>query len=269
MRRAVLGAAAILSAIVLGAPAWAITFGQPDGGRHPYVGALMAAFEQDGEETVAQICTGTLLPGGVFLTAGHCVSGLDEFLPPGYELGVSFAEDVSELEADDLIGVTSTHAHPAFGGGGANPGAVDVGVAVLETVPAIQPAALAPVGLVDSLDLRHQWFTPVGYGVAREDKRTGPHSLFWDGLRRFATQTGTQANASWLKLSMNPSTGDGGTCFGDSGGPHVLGAGATETKLVVSVTSWGERWCRATDWTARVDTRTVHDFVAAHTPSGG
>ena len=26
---------------------------------------------------------------------------------------------------------------------------------------------------------------------------------------------------------MNPATGNGGTCYGDSGGPNFLGAGAT------------------------------------------
>jgi hypothetical protein len=43
---------------------------------------------------------------------------------------------------------------------------------------------------------------------------------------------------SWLKLSMNPSTGSGGTCFGDSGGPHVLGT----TDIVVSLTVTGDRF---------------------------
>ena len=33
---------------------------------------------------------------------------------------------------------------------------------------------------------------------------------------------------------MNPAHGDGGTCYGDSGGPNFLGAGATETNIVAA-----------------------------------
>jgi hypothetical protein len=51
-------------------------------------------------------------------------------------------------------------------------------------------------------------------------------------------------------MSMNPSTGSGGTCYGDSGGPHFL----RDSKVVVSVTVTGDRWCRATDKTYRLDT---------------
>jgi hypothetical protein len=48
----------------------------------------------------------------------------------------------------------------------------------------------------------------------RETKKKGPHSLFFDGQRRFADQGFRSLTKSWLNLSMNPSTGSGGTCFG-------------------------------------------------------
>jgi hypothetical protein len=57
---------------------------------------------------------------------------------------------------------------------------------------------------------------------------------------------------------MNPSTGDGGTCYGDSGGPHFLGT------TVVSVTVTGDRYCRATDKTYRVDTPTARSFLGLY-----
>ncbi len=63
---------------------------------------------------------------------------------------------------------------------------------------------------------------------------------------------------------MNPSTGNGGTCSGDSGGPHFLGAGAGETDIIVSVTSWGDTYCRSTDWTARVDTQAALNFIGQY-----
>jgi hypothetical protein len=49
-----------------------------------------------------------------------------------------------------------------------------------------------------------------------------------------------------------PSTGSGGTCYGDSGGPHFLGG--VESNLIVSITVTGDAMCRATDKTYRLDT---------------
>ena len=60
---------------------------------------------------------------------------------------------------------------------------------------------------------------------------------------------------------MNPSSGSGGTCFGDSGGPHFLGAGVSETRIVLAVTVTGDRYCRATDKTYRVDTPQARSFL--------
>ena len=40
----------------------------------------------------------------------------------------------------------------------------------------------------------------------------------------YALQSALNLEKAWLLLSMNPSTGSGGTCYGDSGGPHFLGA---------------------------------------------
>ena len=55
---------------------------------------------------------------------------------------------------------------------------------------------------------------------------------------------------------MNQATGDGGTCYGDSGGPHFL------ADVVVSLTVTGDRWCKASDKTYRVDTQVARDFLA-------
>ena len=58
---------------------------------------------------------------------------------------------------------------------------------------------------------------------------------------------------------MNPSTGDAGGCFGDSGGPHFLGG--TQSNLIVSITVTGDSVCRATDKTYRLDTPSARDFL--------
>ena len=61
-------------------------------------------------------------------------------------------------------------------------------------------------------------------------------------------------NPSWLRISMNPARGNGGTCYGDSGGPNFLGAGGSETNVVAAITITGDAMCRATNVTYRLDT---------------
>ena len=58
---------------------------------------------------------------------------------------------------------------------------------------------------------------------------------------------------------MNPSTGNGGTCYGDSGGPHFLGG--VNSNLVVSTTITGDAPCRSTDKTYRLDTASARNFL--------
>jgi hypothetical protein len=78
----------------------------------------------------------------------------------------------------------------------------------------VTPARLPSANFLDSIRLKDQRFTPVGYGTVRESKRKGPHTLFFDAQRRFADQGFRSLTKSWLNLSMNPSTGSGGTCSG-------------------------------------------------------
>ena len=107
-------------------------------------------------------------------------------------------------------------------------------------------------------------FTPVGYGTVRDDKTGGPHALFFDGIRRFASQSFMSLLKVWLNLSMQPSTGNGGTCFGDSGGPHFLGG--TSSNLIVSTTITGDAMCRASDKTYRLDTPVARAFLDDFVP---
>jgi secreted trypsin-like serine protease len=58
---------------------------------------------------------------------------------------------------------------------------------------------------------------------------------------------------------MNPATGSGGTCYGDSGGPHFLGG--PRSNLIVSITVTGDAVCKATDKTYRLDTAAARAFL--------
>lgn len=79
--------------------------------------------------------------------------------------------------------------------------------------------------------------------------------------RKLAEQTINSVTKAWVTFSMNPSTGNGGTCYGDSGGPHFLGGKNDVNKTIVSITVTGDRYCRSTDKTYRLDTPNARDFL--------
>lgn len=236
-------------------PGKAITFGELDGTRHPNVGALVAEFPNYGKDVV---CSGTLIAPDVFLTAAHCVNWM-----PGYgiapnDVWVTF-DPVFTQSGKFYRG--TYHTNPLYGHDESDPN--DVAVITLdEPVEGIVPASLPGAGLLDELKaagaLKSQKFVAVGYGTVRMDKTGGPKPLYWEGARRFVEQSYNALTQSWLKLSMNPATGDGGTCYGDSGGPHFLG----ESSMVVSLTVTGDVNCRATDVTYRLDTPSARSYLA-------
>ena len=263
MRRLLLVAAIVGAALATAAPASAITFGQLDGNRHPNVGALFADWDPDspGQDL---LCTGTLISREDFLTASHCTEFLPAIGVDPDEVFVSF--DPDPLNPDGTVKSTTTmlpatyHTHPKYGAGGGD--VHDIAVVVLDApYTAAFPARLPTLNQLGGMNLKNQRFTAVGYGTVREIKQTGPNAFFFDGKRRFVTQGFNALNKVWLKLSMNPSIGSGGTCYGDSGGPHFLGAGASETNIVVSLTVTGDTPCRATDVTYRTDTASARAFL--------
>ncbi len=249
--------------LLLAVPAVAIVYGQPDEGRHPSVGALLHDF--GGGDGFGIICSGTLVAPTVFLTASHCTAFLDaQGVGPG-EAAVTF-DDV--LGQDMTVYYGTAHTHPEFGFSG--PGGVsdphDIAVVVLDQPVPIAPAQLPEQGVLNDMaasrQLRRTAFTAVGYGAVRETRRGGFDSILGNAQRRFAAQHALALTKAWVTLSMNEATGDGGTCYGDSGGPHFLGAGDTETHVVVSITVTGDAVCKATDKTYRVDTASARAFLA-------
>jgi hypothetical protein len=258
MRRKLVLIGAIVAIMLVTVPlAWAITFGQPDGNGHPNVGTMIAVL--DGEEHA--ICSGTRIAPDVFLTAAHCTAALAFYfgVAPD-EIFVSFDPDVGEGQPHTLHPGTY-HLNPNYGHDMHN--LHDVAVIVLDPpITDITPAQLPPAGLLSDMKKDHalkgQKFVTVGYGTLREDKTGGPHSIMDNYERYFAEQTFLALKPYWLQISMNPSTGNGGTCYGDSGGPHFLG----ESDMVVSLTVTGDAWCRATDVTYRLDTDSAREYLA-------
>jgi hypothetical protein len=254
--------AAVATSLVAAPAAGAITFGEPDGNRHPNVGALFADWDPD-SPGLDLLCTGTLISREDFLTASHCTVFLPDVGVGPHDVYVTF--DPDPLNANGTLRSTTKllrgtyHTHPEYGVGG-DPH--DIAVVVLDRATTKTPARLPTLNQLDSMNLKSQRFTAVGYGDRRESKQKGNNGLFFDGQRRFVSQSFNSLTKVWLKLDMNPSTGSGGTCYGDSGGPHFLGAGASETNLLVALTVTGDTPCRSTDVDYRTDTASARAFLS-------
>jgi hypothetical protein len=223
----------------------AIVGGGPDGTVHPEVGAVLAPTPfPDG--TWAE-CSGTLISATVFLTAEHCDMGLSQ---------VSVTFDTS-YSAPGTTYTGTWHGDPAYQKAMSDPH--DLAVIVFTTpVPNIAPASLPTLGQLDSL-AHGAGITGVGYGAQGVDKAHGKggHTFDYEDVRYAATGSVNSVTPSWIRASMNPAHGDGGGCYGDSGGPNFLG----DTHVIAGTTITGDRTCRAMNVDYRLDTPSARAFL--------
>jgi hypothetical protein len=250
MRRFIAAGISVLASALLASSAAAITYGVPDGDAHPEVGALLAphAYSDGTWET----CTGTLISPTVFLTAAHCDQDVER-------VAVTFDSSYDLASGTTYWG--TWHADPNFSQAQNDPH--DVAVVVLEQpVQGITPARLPQADSLSNLDPGTR-FTSVGYGAQSVTINHGPEFHYAD--IRYEASGGLKAvNPAWLRNSMNPALGDGGTCYGDSGGPNFLGADATETNIVAGTTITGDFMCRATNVDYRMDTPSARAFLGQY-----
>jgi hypothetical protein len=251
MRRLLVAAALLAVLMALPAPAAAITNGGPDGNGHPEVGALLArAAFSDG---TWEECSGTLISPTIFLTAAHCDMGLSR-------VAVTF-DSVYEAATGTTYWGT-WHANPAYDKAQSDPH--DMAVVVFDKpIKTIKPAALPRLGQLDALSVG-DGITSVGYGAQSVTMGKGGATFHYADIRYVASGSVNAMNPSWIRASMNPATGDGGTCYGDSGGPNFLGAGATETNIVAGITITGDFVCRATNVDYRLDTVSARGFLSQY-----
>lgn len=243
----------LLILVVWVVPVSAITWGQPDSD-HDNVGAVMV---QDNYGW-RPICSGTLIHEEVVLTAGHCTASIKSFLDAGLitDVGVTFEQDLSSvttpLEVLDII------THPDYKKSKSNP--YDVGVLILDSPSSITPAALPDENLLDQLTLRQgkegMNFTVVGYGGTLS---WPPPEITYEDERQYAESEYLKLLKSWLLLSQNKAKDNGGTCYGDSGGPAFLELSGIE--YLVGVTSWGDTPCVAIGFCYRTDILETISFI--------
>jgi hypothetical protein len=234
-------------------------------------------------------CSGSLLSPTVFLTAGHCTEPPAAHVEVWFDEGPILTDPdyLAAVEANAPEPV-SCNDSPAFDGypcegdaggtphpnpdfcTGCGPGLPrfayrDVGVVVFdEPVPTsvvAEYAQLPAPGQVDALPNK----TPVdfvGYGVSVQEKIPGnqlpqpPPFYRWTGPRQrmYAPSQLVSGNFvhsdEFLRLALNASRGSGGTCFGDSGGPDLLGG----TDTVLGVNSYVTNVnCSGVGYSQRID----------------
>jgi hypothetical protein len=134
-------------------------------------------------------------------------------------------------------------------------------VILKEAVTDIEPAALPEPDLLAQLKKDRTLeggyghkegasFRSVGYGGTLAS--WPPPDLAYDFVRRVAESEYVALTPIHLHLSQKAVFDEGGTCFGDSGGPSFwVDAAGNET--VVAVTSTGDGQCVATGLNYRVD----------------
>jgi hypothetical protein len=287
VRKRMAAVVAVSIMVMVGATAAvAITNGQPDGNNHPYVGLMVA---QDANGIPLWRCSGSLLSSTVFLTAAHCTEAPAAHVEIWFEPGpVPLGSGYPAAGSNPCNGITgypctgdvggAPHPNPdynvgnPYGGGNGLPAFAyhDVGVVELDTAfPMGRYAQLPSAGLVDTLKNK-TGMDFVGYGVQEQAQIPGnalpqpPPYYRWTGprTRMYAPSELVSGkfvhSAEFMRLALNPGGGSGGLCFGDSGGPDLLGGSDTVLAVNSYVTNVN---CSGVGYSQRVDIGGVLDWI--------
>ena len=265
----VLTVSLLTASLLLSPKASAITYGFVDSNNtYRNTGAFIVKSPTTGE--IFPICSGTMITNNVFLTASHCtIFFTQDLAPQGFVAYVSLDQSLPfgalTSNKTNLLAVAHVVTNPNYNQRQSDSG--DIGALILRrSVNGVTSAVLPSCGLLDQLSvqngLKNAVFTNAGYGL--QNRVVGGGVPFYQDInpvpRMFSFSSFNSLNGGYLRLSGNPSTGDGGTCFGDSGGPQFLTLNGQQ--LIVSITITGDAVCRSTNVDYRLDTVSAQGFLA-------
>jgi hypothetical protein len=256
MRTRLALAAVLVACVTAVVPVMTVTNGRPDGNAHPYVGLAIQPIPSMPD--FFSVCSGSALSATKFLTSAHCFDPTQPVFV-SYKTGPPFS-----LANDFTPGTFYQDPLWCLGCGPGLPGfdSHDVGV-ILLSAPR-NPGAFAvlpPEGLVDTLPM-NTLVDIVGYGV-QDFVRGGGRPVGVINLTRYFApsqliQSNNVQSLEFVKLTANPAQGKGGTCFGDSGGPDLLGG----TNIILAINSYLTNGnCAGVTYSNRVDLPDVLAFI--------
>ncbi|HUC34460.1 MAG TPA: S1 family peptidase [Gaiellaceae bacterium] len=241
MRRSLRFLGIVVIVLALAGPAAAILNGKADTA-HPYVGILVT--ELDGQRV--PVCSGFLVNSTTFVTAAHCVDDLGDL--PAF---VSF--DQRYTPSSPVVTGTAVP-NPGFGSPGAD--THDLALIDLDTAVTDRGYAQLPTpGRLASADKKDA-LTIVGYGAEGFVTGDGKPAPDFRLVRNVSDSRISKVEKTGFNLRMQA-----GICFGDSGGPVLLG----DTDLVVGVASFVNNGrCAGNAFAYRLDTAESLDFLAPY-----
>ncbi|MDT9682925.1 trypsin-like serine protease [Streptomyces sp. TRM76323] len=243
------------------------------------VGALVATWDDDGDpatpDRVDWVCSGTMIDADTFLTAAHCTADR----PENARFFVSLDQDVQgaldeaagrhpgdpAAVARDVAVEGTAHHHPRYPGSASD--TYDIAVVELPAARvaarwSFTPAALPRAGALGALGprgLEEASFTVAGYGTQEARRGPGGHTHPGGGVRMKAPVSFNALNASWVRLGMTAPQGNGGACYGDSGGPNFARVDGARTLVATTIT--GDGPCYATNVAYRLDAPGARAFL--------